>query len=127
MAQSKTILHLRRLQILCISNPATTEKRKEKLESSLADLTLEVKNIGDLVVKGFTKIDTNFDAIGKEIKQIHFQVNVLNKKIDDLKGDTNINFDEVDSKLENLTEEISKIGKVINYEEYFKNVQLIKN
>ena len=98
------------------------EKRIEKLESSLADLTLEVKNIGDLVVKGFTKIDTNFDAIGKEIKQIHFQINVLNKKIDDLKGDTNINFDEVDSKLENLTEEISKIGKVINYEEYFKNV-----
>ena len=103
------------------------EKRIEKLESSLADLTLEVKNIGDLVVKGFTKIDINFDAIGKEIKQIHFQINVLNKKIDDLKGDTNINFDEVDSKLENLTEEISKIGKVINYDEYFKNVQLIKN
>ena len=110
-----------------LKTSATMEKRIEKLESSLADLTLEVKNIGDLVVKGFTKIDINFDAIGKEIKQIHFQVNVLNKKIDDLKGDTNINFDEVDSKLENLTEEISKIGKVINYEEYFKNVQLIKN
>lgn len=117
------------------------EKRIEKLESSLNNLTLEVKNIGDLVVKGFTKIDTNFDAIGKEIKHIHSQINVMNKKIDELKGgidvlkggidvlkgDTNISFGEVDSKLENLTEEISKIGKVINYEEYFKNVQLIKN
>ena len=103
------------------------ENRIEQIESTLYTNTTELKSLGDLIAKGFTKVDTNFDSIGKEIRQIHAQIDMLNKKIDALKGDTNEGFDDVGLKLENLTEEISKIGKVINYEEYFKNLQLIKN
>ena len=65
--------------------------------------------------------------VGREIKLLHQQVDILNKKVDSLKGDTHEGFEDVGLKLENLTEEISKIGKVTNYSEYFENLKALKN
>ncbi len=102
------------------------EKRVDQSEASVASISAELKNIGELIGAGFKKVDTNFDSIGREIKQLHGEIAVLNKKVDLLKGETTDGLEDVGLKLENLTEEISKIGTVTRYGEEFKNMQAIK-
>ena len=46
-------------------------------------------------------------------------------KVDELKGDTHEGFIDVGVKLENLTGEIGKMGKVTNYSAHFNNLNSI--
>jgi hypothetical protein len=103
------------------------EKRTGELELSISAIAGDLKVVKDAIAAGFTKVDTNFAVVGREIKHLHHQVDILNKKVDSLKGDTHEGFEDVGLKLENLTEEISKIGKVTHYSEYFENLKALKN
>jgi hypothetical protein len=102
------------------------EQRIIALESSVGAITTEIKSLGDLLVTGFRKVDNNFEKIGNEIKVLHGQIEVLNKKVDLLQGDTKESLQNVDMRLENLSDEISKIGTVTKYEEYFNNLKVIR-
>lgn len=99
------------------------EQKIEILEKSVTALTTELLELKELLGKGFKKVDNNFDSIKKEIDSLHVKVDILNKKVDALEGSTTDGFGEVGLKLENLTEEITKIGQVTNYDEAFKNMQ----
>ena len=107
-------------------NPVV-EKRLEELESSISAIAGDLRAVKDTIAAGFTKVNANFAVVGREIKLLHQQVDILNKKVDSLKGDTHEGFEDVGLKLENLTEEISKTGKVTNYSEYFENLKALKN
>lgn len=98
-------------------------ERIEVLEKSVLAIDAEIKAVGQAITAGFKKTDTNFEHIVKEIASIHRDLDRLNKKVDDLKGDTHDGFEDVGMKLENLTDEIVKIGKVTGYDETFENLK----
>jgi chromosome segregation ATPase len=99
------------------------EQKIENLEKNLTSLTKEMLELKELIGTGFTKVSNNFSSIKKEIDSLHAKVDILNKKVDSLEGSTTDGFGEVGLKLENLTEEISKISVVTKYDEEFKNLQ----
>lgn len=109
------------------------EKRVETLEKSIIHLSAELKEVKELIGAGFKKVSTNFDSIKKEIDSLHLKVDILGKKFDSLgkkfdslEGNTTEGFEGVGLKLENLTEEISKISMVTRYEDEFNNLKIIK-
>jgi len=80
------------------------------LEKNITHISQELKSLSDLIGTGFTKVDTNFNSIKNEINTLNTKIDLLTKKVDLLKGSTNEGFEDVGLKLENLTEEITKIG-----------------
>lgn len=102
------------------------EERFQKIERSVQELTLELHSVGDLIAAGFTKVNTNFESISKEIKNLHNQIEIINKKIDQLQGNTTEGLQNVGLRLETLTEEISKISVVTKYGDYYDNMKAIK-
>lgn len=99
----------------------------ETLESSVSSITKELLELKDLISKGFIKVDINFNSIKKEIDTLHGKVDSLNMKVDKLKGNTTDGFSDVGLKLENLSDEISKINTVTNYDKQFINLGKFKN
>lgn len=103
------------------------EERIQELETAIRAIQSDLKTIGDVISTGFKKVDINFESVGKEIRHLHGQIDVIHKKVDLLRGDTTEGFEDVGAKLDNLTEEITKIGTVTHYDEYFKNMKSIRN
>lgn len=101
------------------------EEKVEALEKNVAHLTLELKDIKDLLATGFTKVSNNFTSIITEINSLHKKVDFLVKKVDLLEGSTNDGLEDVGLKLENLTEEITKISIVTKYSEEYNNLRKI--
>jgi archaellum component FlaC len=97
------------------------------LETAVTTLSKELKETLDTISSGFKKVDNNFDSVKKEINSLHSKIDALHSKVEALKGDTKEGFGTVGMQLENLTEEITKIGKVTNYDEVLKNLHSIKN
>lgn len=96
------------------------EERIALLEKSFASFSQELKSFGELLAASFTKVDTNFAAVKKDL-------DILHKKVDLLRLQTNDGLGDVGVKIENLTDEISKINKVTNYEDIIKNSDILKN
>lgn len=103
------------------------EQKIESLEKSVTAVTKELLELKELLGTGFKKVDSNFDSIKKEIDSLHIKVDVLNKKVDALEGSTTDGLEDVGLKLENLTEEITKISAVTNYDQEFRNMQGLSN
>ncbi|MEO8852843.1 MAG: hypothetical protein ABI359_03635 [Ginsengibacter sp.] len=103
------------------------ENKIEEVEKNISILSKELVEIKELIGTGFKKVSNNFDSIKKEIDSLRLEVSFLGKKIDLLKGETSNGLGEVGFKLENLTEEISKISIVTKYDEEYKNMRSIKN
>ena len=101
------------------------ETRIASLENIVSRIESDLTEIRDVITSGFKKMDFNFDLIGKEFKLVHSRIDQLNFKVDELKGDTHEGFIDVGVKLENLTGEICKIGKVTDYSDYFNNLNSI--
>lgn len=95
----------------------------ENLEKNISSITKDLLELKELISIGFKKVDNNFFSIKKEIDILHSKIDTLNKKVDVLEGSTTDGFGEVGLKLENLTEEITKISSVTNYNEQYKNLQ----
>lgn len=93
------------------------------LEQNFNALSNDVKDLKTLIANGFKKVDANFDSVKKEIDILHAKVELLSKKLDSLDSTTNNGFGEVGLKLENLTDEITKISIVTSYDEQFKNMK----
>ena len=99
----------------------------DSLENNVSILAKEMVELRALIGTGFTKVSNNFDSIKKEIDSLHNKIDILNKKVDALEGSTNDGFGEVGLKLENLAEEISKIGEVTSYDEQYQNLKKLSN
>ena len=99
----------------------------ETLEASITEISKELKAIIDTISSGFKKVDSNFESVKKEIDSLHKKVDGLTKKVESLEGDTNEGFGTVGIKLENLSEEISKIGLVTRYKDQLDNLSGITN
>lgn len=91
------------------------EKRIEILENNFASLSHELKEIKELLSTSFTKVDANFASVKKELDTLHLKVDLLKVKTSD-------GLEDVGVKIVNLTDEISKINKVTNYEGMIKNL-----
>ncbi len=98
----------------------------ELLEKNVSHLSNELKEIKELIGAGFVKVVNNFDSIKEEIDLLHSKVDSLNKKVDLLEGNTKDGLEDVGLKLENLSDEISKISKVTGYDEVYDNMKVIK-
>lgn len=103
------------------------EERIVKLEQALDLLHKEVTGIRELLISGFKKVDINFESITKEVFIVNKKIEIVNKNVEMLKGSTTEGFDNVGMKLENLTDEISKIGEVTQYDQLYNNLKSIKN
>lgn len=103
------------------------ENKITEIEKSIAALSDELKSLGESITTGFKKVDANFETVKKEIDFLHKKVDLLSTKVAALDTSTTDGFDDVGIKLENLTEEITKIGKVTGYDEEFKNLSGFKN
>jgi|GEM_PF-3169389 len=103
------------------------ESSVEHLEKNLSILSKEIIDIKELIGTGFKKVGNNFDSIKKEIDSLHLKVDFLTKKVTLLEGNTTEGFGDVGLKLENLTDEISKIADVTNYGDLYDNMKTIKN
>jgi hypothetical protein len=96
----------------------------EALERSLNETNMKLENLHEQVA-GFKMVDDNFELVSKEFRLVQSQLDHLNKKVDILRGDTNVGFEDVGIKLGNIYGEISKIGKVTNYSDYSNNLNSI--
>ena len=92
------------------------EQRMDRMESLLLANIEETKTLREVLSTALVKINDNF-------KNMNDRLDRLDKKVDALSGDTNIGFESVGKKIENLTGEISKIGTVTNYNEYYQNLK----
>ena len=92
------------------------------LENLISILNKELKDIKDLLGTGFTKVSNNFDSIVIQINTLHRKIDFLTKKVDLLEGTTNVGLEDVGLKLENLTDEITKISVVTRFSEEFENL-----
>ena len=99
----------------------------ESLQSAISLLSKELKESLEPISNGFKKVDSNFDSIKKEIALLNAKLEILTKKVDQLKGTTNEGLESVGLKLENLTDEISKINTVTQYDDLFKNMKGLEN
>ncbi len=99
------------------------EERIIKMERLIVALSCELKSLGEVISHGFVKANSNFESIEREVGSIRRELERLNCKVDQLKGETNDGFGVVGMKLETLTEEITKIGKVTGYEDAIKNAE----
>ncbi len=95
----------------------------EELDKQLSGLTHDFKAIKDLLATGLTKVGNNFESIITQINALHKKIDFLTKKVDLLEGTTNVGLEDVGLKLENLTEEITKISVVTRYGEEFDNLK----
>ena len=99
------------------------DEKIDSLEKNLFTLSKEIIEVKELIGKGFQKVANNFDVIKKGIDSLHFKVDLLNKKVDSLEGSTSEGLEDVGLKLENLSEEISKINTVTQYDKQFDNLK----
>lgn len=83
----------------------------------------EIQRLKDLLASGFAKADSNFESIKHELSVLHKKVDFLSKKVDLLESTTDEGLEDVGIKLENLTEEITKIGVVTKYDDQFQNLK----
>lgn len=98
-------------------------QRIKEIESKLEGFSGEIRSLGEIISAGFTKVNHNFDAVSKHIKTLSTQCEMLNTKLDQLKGDTTDGLEDVGTKLESLTEEIKKIGAVAGYDQQMTNLK----
>jgi len=104
-------------------NKSYMEERISQLEKLAGTLNQELTNIKELLAHSLTKVDSNFNSIIGQLITLNKKVDFLTKKVDLLEGTTNDGLGDVGVKLENLTEEISKIGVVTQYTEQFENLK----
>lgn len=99
------------------------EDKLAQLEQSVKALNTELKELGEAISQGFSKTNSNFDNVSKQLLNLRQQLDLANKSIDYLKGETSEGFNEVGVKLETLTDEINKIGKVTGYDGMLENLK----
>ncbi|MCE2964131.1 MAG: hypothetical protein ACK5UE_14950 [Chitinophagales bacterium] len=91
----------------------------KELEAKVDRLAAYNKTIVEKISEILNTFKVEFDSIHKELK-------IINTKIDNLDGDTSLNFNNVDSKLNDLGEKISQISIVTGYEDQIENNNFLK-
>lgn len=106
------------------------EKRIAQLENTVKALSGELSALKNLIVDSFTKVQSNFQSLSKQIDITNTKVDANSHKIDNLTNKlagldntTADGFQDVGIKLESLTEEIQKISVVTKYTEEFDNLK----
>lgn len=109
------------------------EEKIQSIEAKLSILNEEINALSKHILTGFTKVENNFETIRKELNQLNSRYDNIGSSVDEIKktlqsleGATNEGFVTVEFKLETLTDEISKIGAVTNYDDHFTNMKAIK-
>lgn len=108
------------------------EEKIQSIETKISVLNDEINNLSKHIVAGFTKVENNFEIIRKELNQLNSKNDSIGSAVDEIKnslqsleGATNEGFGTVEFKLETLTDEISKIGAVTNYDQHYSNLKII--
>lgn len=98
----------------------------ELFEKKIDVLSAEIIALRESVSAGFVKANNNFNVIAVKLAALERQVNELNFKVDKLDTTTSVGFGEVGTKIESLTDEISKINAVTNYDDQYNNLKIIR-
>lgn len=93
----------------------------EKMEEKISAVSTELTRLKELLVIGFQKVDNNFEIVKVDFTSIQKKLDALTKEVEILRGATSEGFDDVGSKIESLTSEITKIGQTTGYDEHFTN------
>lgn len=102
------------------------EQRLDHLEKAVSVVHGEITDLKELLASGFKKVESNFDSVKTQVDSLNGSLRILNAKVDSLKGSTDEGFGSVGLKLENLTEEISKISEVTRYSQEYDNLKFFK-
>jgi hypothetical protein len=94
------------------------EKKIEELEKNVAYLAKYVKESSNHITNALEKITNHVGNIEAELK-------IANAKIDKLDGNTDEGFGKVNTKLEDIRAEISKINDVTGYDGIFQNLKAV--
>lgn len=97
----------------------------EKMEEKISAVSTELTRLKELLVIGFQKVDNNFEIVKIDFTSIQKKIDTLTKEVEILRGATSEGFDDVGSKIESLTCEITKIGQPTGYDELFTNLKSI--
>lgn len=97
----------------------------EKMEEKISALSTELTRLKELLVIGFQKVDNNFEIVKVDFTSIQKKIDTLTKEVEILSGATSEGFDDVGSKIESLTSEITKNGQTTGYDELFTNLKSI--
>lgn len=101
------------------------ENELQIIQKEVQNLNGEFSTLVQLVVSSLNKINGNFEFLNKKIDAIEGNIEEIKKSVKDLQGATSDGFVDVGGKLENLSDEISKIGKVTNYQAEWVNLKAI--
>ncbi|MBN8666807.1 MAG: hypothetical protein J0M30_04830 [Chitinophagales bacterium] len=93
----------------------------EKMEEKISAVSTELTRLKELLVISFQKVDNNFEIVKVDFTSIQKKRETLTKEVEILRGATSEGFDDVGSKIESLTSEITKIGQTTGYDELFTN------
>ena len=99
------------------------DDRLKSLDSTLATVSQKLVSLKALIASSFTKVETNFSIVSRNLVTIEKTLKELKFKVDNLDTTTSSGLNEVGTKIESLTEEIGKIGAVTQYDEMYKNQQ----
>lgn len=102
------------------------EDRIKALESNLKTVSKEFLEIKNLTVSVLNKIDLNFQVLDSKLEGLEKNLADLTHKVDNLDSHTSTGLNDVGTKIESLTDEISKISKVTGYEDLFLNESGLK-
>lgn len=97
----------------------------EKMEEKISAVSTELTRLKELLVIGFQKVDNNFEIVKVDFTSIQKKLDALTKEVEILRGATSEGFDDVGSKIESLTSEITKIGQTTGYDELFTKLKSI--
>jgi len=95
----------------------------DEINSDLSALKKDITAIKDLLTTSLPKIDHNFINIQGQIAQLNQKLEALQLTVMALDKNTDKGLQDVGVKLENLTDEIGKIGQVTNYSDQYNNLK----
>jgi len=74
---------------------------------------------------GFKKIDDNFAVVIGKIDTLENRVDEVGLILNKMRGNSTASLETVENTLTGLTEEISKMNSVTNYEDHFANLKIV--
>lgn len=102
----------------------------KKVEINFESIGTEIKGMNSRIMHLNSKIehmDSKIEHMNSKIEHMDSKIDCLDKKVDLLKCDTTEGFKAVNTKIEMLTDQVVKIGKVTNYVEYYNNLKVINS
>lgn len=101
------------------------ENSVNNLDNRVCKLEEAIKELSSSVASGFKKIEDNFSVIIGKILFMERKIENIDAVLKEIRGNSSASLETVEHKITGLTDEISKINCVTNYEDHFSNLKIV--